>query len=179
MKYITLNNIAQAGLDALPADFEKTDNIEEANAVLVRSASMLDMQFSENLEAIGRVKYEEVRVQSLHVIPGEEFLRLRDTYVKDFKNNIYAEFFPGAVCSVLFSINFKNFTVNGDCAGFVVRFYRMTEVTALSGIVFKKMSKHFGACEVVYSDYFIAFCSEHLSECETADTTETVDCNFN
>ena len=54
MKYITLNNIAQAGLDALPADFEKTDNIEEANAVLVRSASMLDMQFSENLEAIGR-----------------------------------------------------------------------------------------------------------------------------
>lgn len=43
------------------------------------------------LEAIGRVKYEEVRVQSLHVIPGEEFLRLRDTYVKDFKNNIYAD----------------------------------------------------------------------------------------
>ena len=55
MKYITLNPIAQAGLDALPADFEKTDNIDEANAVLVRSASMLDMQFSENLEAIGRV----------------------------------------------------------------------------------------------------------------------------
>ena len=41
------------------------------------------------LEAIGRQKYEEVRVQSLHVIPGEEFLRLRDSYIKDFKNNIY------------------------------------------------------------------------------------------
>jgi sirohydrochlorin cobaltochelatase len=41
------------------------------------------------LEAIGRQKYEEIRVQSLHIIPGEEFLRLRDTYVKDFKNNIY------------------------------------------------------------------------------------------
>lgn len=43
------------------------------------------------LEAIGRQKYEEVRVQSLHIIPGEEFLRLRDTYIKDFKNNIYAD----------------------------------------------------------------------------------------
>ena len=43
------------------------------------------------LEAIGRQKYEEVIVQSLHVIPGEEFLRLRDNYVKDFKNNIYAD----------------------------------------------------------------------------------------
>ncbi|MBR0274264.1 MAG: sirohydrochlorin cobaltochelatase [Bacteroidaceae bacterium] len=43
------------------------------------------------LEAIGRQKYEEVRVQSLHIIPGEEFLRLRDTYIKDFKNNVYAD----------------------------------------------------------------------------------------
>ncbi len=43
------------------------------------------------LEAIGRQKYGEVRVQSLHIIPGEEFLRLRDTYIKDFKNNIYAD----------------------------------------------------------------------------------------
>lgn len=43
------------------------------------------------LEAIGRQKYEEVRVQSLHVIPGEEFLRLRDTYIKDFKNNVYGD----------------------------------------------------------------------------------------
>ena len=43
------------------------------------------------LEAIGRQKYEEVIVQSLHIIPGEEFLRLRDNYVKDFKNDIYAD----------------------------------------------------------------------------------------
>ena len=43
------------------------------------------------LEAIGRQQYGEVRVQSLHVIPGEEFLRLRDTYIKDFKNNVYGD----------------------------------------------------------------------------------------
>jgi sirohydrochlorin cobaltochelatase len=46
------------------------------------------------LEAIGRQKYDEVRVQSLHVIPGEEFLRLRDSYIKDFKNNIYNDLDP-------------------------------------------------------------------------------------
>lgn len=46
------------------------------------------------LEAIGRQKYEEVRVQSLHIIPGEEYLRLRDTYIKDFKNNVYGDLDP-------------------------------------------------------------------------------------
>lgn len=42
---------------------------------------------SNYLESLGRNKYAEIRVQSLHVIPGEEFLRMRDTYIKDFKNN--------------------------------------------------------------------------------------------
>lgn len=42
---------------------------------------------SNYLESLGRSKYAEIRVQSLHVIPGEEFLRMRDTYIKDFKNN--------------------------------------------------------------------------------------------
>ena len=54
MKYTTLNPIAAAGLAEFPANYEKTDNVDEANAILVRSASMLDMEFSENLEAIGR-----------------------------------------------------------------------------------------------------------------------------
>lgn len=39
------------------------------------------------LEAFGRKQYSEILVQSLHIIPGEEYLRLRDTYIKDFKNN--------------------------------------------------------------------------------------------
>ncbi|WP_329902936.1 sirohydrochlorin cobaltochelatase [Porphyromonas pogonae] len=38
------------------------------------------------LKAIGEAGYKEVKVQSLHVIPGEEFGKLRDFYIKDFMN---------------------------------------------------------------------------------------------
>ena len=53
-KYATLNNIAQVGLDRLGDNFEKTDKIEEACGILVRSAGMHGMDFSANLLAIGR-----------------------------------------------------------------------------------------------------------------------------
>ncbi len=39
------------------------------------------------LTAIGRAGYKQVVVQSLQVIPGEEYRRVRDSYVKDFMNN--------------------------------------------------------------------------------------------
>ena len=39
------------------------------------------------LTAIGLAGYKQVVVQSLQVIPGEEYRRVRDTYVKDFMNN--------------------------------------------------------------------------------------------
>ena len=54
MKYITLNPIAQEGLNRLPANYEKTEDLNEADAVLVRSFSMLETEFSPNLKAIAR-----------------------------------------------------------------------------------------------------------------------------
>ena len=42
---------------------------------------------------------------------------------------------------------------------------------------FRKMREHRGAGEVVDRDHFVALRAEHLPECETADTAETVDCN--
>ena len=54
MNYICLNNIAAAGLAKLPASYAKVDDINEANAVLVRSASMLDMELPACLAAIAR-----------------------------------------------------------------------------------------------------------------------------
>jgi len=54
MKYTCLNPIAACGLDLLPAGYEKTDNMADADAVLVRSASMHDMEFSPQLKAIAR-----------------------------------------------------------------------------------------------------------------------------
>ena len=53
-KYATLNNIATAGTDRFDANFEKTENLDEANGILVRSAKMHDMTFSDNLLAIAR-----------------------------------------------------------------------------------------------------------------------------
>jgi D-3-phosphoglycerate dehydrogenase len=53
-KYCTLNNIAQVGLDEFSGEYEKTEKIEEAQGILVRSAAMHDMEFSDNLLAIAR-----------------------------------------------------------------------------------------------------------------------------
>ncbi len=39
------------------------------------------------LTAIGLSGYKQIIVQSLQVIPGEEYRRVRDSYVKDFMNN--------------------------------------------------------------------------------------------
>ncbi len=44
------------------------------------------------LTAIGLVGYKQIVVQSLQVIPGEEYRRVRDSYVKDFMNNRNGDF---------------------------------------------------------------------------------------
>lgn len=49
-----LNNISSEGLALLSSDYEITDNIEEADAVLVRSASMHEMDIPANLKAVAR-----------------------------------------------------------------------------------------------------------------------------
>ena len=53
-KYTCLNPIAQVGLEKFTADFEKTDDIKEAQGVLVRSASMHDLDLPEGLLAVAR-----------------------------------------------------------------------------------------------------------------------------
>lgn len=49
-----LNNIANIGLDLFTGDYNKGASFEEADAVLVRSAKMHDMEMPENLLAIAR-----------------------------------------------------------------------------------------------------------------------------
>ena len=49
-----LNAIANVGTDIFDENYTLTDNIEEADAIMVRSAAMGDMDFSENLLAIAR-----------------------------------------------------------------------------------------------------------------------------
>ncbi len=53
-KYTCLNPIAQVGLDGFDANYEKTDDINEAQGVLVRSASMHETELPEGLLAVAR-----------------------------------------------------------------------------------------------------------------------------
>ena len=52
--YHCLNPIAEVGLDQFSTDYKKVDDVKDAEAILVRSASMHDMELSENLMAVAR-----------------------------------------------------------------------------------------------------------------------------
>ena len=53
-KYHCLNPIAKIGLDNFDANYVKTDDFNEAEGVLVRSAAMHDLELSDNLLAVAR-----------------------------------------------------------------------------------------------------------------------------
>lgn len=53
-QYHCLNPIANVGLDLFGQEYKKTDDISEAQAVLVRSAAMHDMELPEQLCAVAR-----------------------------------------------------------------------------------------------------------------------------
>lgn len=54
MKYNCLNPIAEIGLNIFTEQYDKVENINAADVVLVRSAAMHDMEFDKNLKAIAR-----------------------------------------------------------------------------------------------------------------------------
>lgn len=54
VKYNCLNPIAACGLDLFPESYVNTDNLDEADVALVRSAAMHDIEFSDSLKAIAR-----------------------------------------------------------------------------------------------------------------------------
>lgn len=49
-----LNNISQKGLDLLTSNYELTDNVEDADVILVRSADMHEMEIPAGLKAVAR-----------------------------------------------------------------------------------------------------------------------------
>ncbi len=54
MKYSCLNPIADIGINIFTNQYEKVDQVNDADVILVRSASMHEMEFSDNLKAIAR-----------------------------------------------------------------------------------------------------------------------------
>lgn len=53
-QYTCLNPIANVGLDLFGTDYEKVEGLEKADAVLVRSAAMHELELPETLHAIAR-----------------------------------------------------------------------------------------------------------------------------
>ena len=53
-QYTCLNPIANVGLDLLSDDYKKVEDLKDAQAVLVRSASMHDLDLPDSLEAVAR-----------------------------------------------------------------------------------------------------------------------------
>lgn len=53
-QYTCLNPIADVGLNLLSSDYQKTEELKDAQAVLVRSAAMHDLELPEGLYAVAR-----------------------------------------------------------------------------------------------------------------------------
>ena len=53
-KYKCMNPIAKIGLNNFTDQYQAVDNVDDAEGILVRSANMLEMDFSDNLLAIAR-----------------------------------------------------------------------------------------------------------------------------
>ncbi|MDE6963724.1 MAG: phosphoglycerate dehydrogenase [Lachnospiraceae bacterium] len=53
-QYYCLNPIAQVGLERFTEEFAQTENVSEADGILVRSAAMHEMELSDNLLAVAR-----------------------------------------------------------------------------------------------------------------------------
>ena len=54
MKILCLNKISPVGLKVLPSDYTLTEDINEADAILVRSANMLEMELPNKVVAVAR-----------------------------------------------------------------------------------------------------------------------------
>ena len=53
-KYHCLNPISPVGIEKFDENYVKTDTADDADAILVRSAVMHEMEFGKNLKAIAR-----------------------------------------------------------------------------------------------------------------------------
>ncbi|MBR4174823.1 MAG: 3-phosphoglycerate dehydrogenase, partial [Lachnospiraceae bacterium] len=68
-KYVCLNPIAPVGLKGLSKDYEKVEDIKDADFALVRSASMHDMEVPDSLLAVARAG------AGVNNIPLDEFAK--------------------------------------------------------------------------------------------------------
>ena len=93
------------------------------------------------------------------------------------QNHVNTQLAPGQLSGVGLGIDGDLLAVHGDRG--VVALHSVALVTALSGVVFQQVSQHSGAGQVVDRNDLVALSAEHLTESQTANTTEAIDSNFN
>ena len=93
------------------------------------------------------------------------------------QHHVDAQLAPGQLGGLGVLVDGDLLAVHGD--GVLTGLHGVAVVTALGGIVLQQMSQHLGAGQIVDGHHFIALGAEHLTESQTADAAETIDCNFN
>ena len=164
------------------------------NDLIFRSQSVFVYAVNDSFKVVARRSRNNDFLRACLNMSHRLFFRAVEA--RAFKNYVYVKFTPGKILSLGHSVYGDFFTVDGDRTGnfnglsvffengFFVRngvkvFAYSAAISALSGVVLQKVCQHFGAGKIVYSDYFVAFSAEHLSERKTTDTAETVNRNSN
>ena len=112
-------------------------------------------------------------------------LLLRAVETCALKNYVNADLAPRKIVSVSLFVDSKCLAVNCDGVSLIISCNSMSVLTYLAavatlcGVVLEKICEHGRLGKVVDSNNIIALCAEHLSECQTSDTSKTIDCNFN
>ena len=98
------------------------------------------------------------------------------------QNDVNAQLAPGAVLGVLDGVDLDLLAVHDDgILGGIDSVLVLTDFAqerALRSVVLQQVSQHLGAGQVVDGNDLVAGSLEHLTERQTADTTKTIDCNF-
>ena len=100
------------------------------------------------------------------------------------QHDVNAQLAPGQLSSVRHLVDDDLLAVDNDVVVFAFALMEINGVTlrnvvALRGVVLQKMRQHLCRGQVVDGDNLVAFRAEHLTECQTADTSKTIDRNFN
>ena len=92
-----------------------------------------------------------------------------------FEDDVHTQLAPRQFFRVSVGEDFDFFTVDDEVVTF--EFGGAVEAT-LRGVIFEEVQQHVGRSEVVNGDDFDIFRFVHLAQSETADTSESVDGDF-
>ena len=112
---------------------------------------------------------------------GRSFL-LRGVEACALKNDVDSEFAPRQLGSVRLSIDRDLLAINDDgvlgCLNGVLVLAELASETTLSRVILEKVSEHLRRSKVVDCYNLITLSLKHLTESQTANTTESVNCYF-